>query len=280
MSEELTPGLGETSEKTRETLKEVLGEEEYNQLANPTAEKPAEVPEVKPETPIETPPTAEVKQEVEEPAEEPPTEEKPKARRSDYVPVNKYNELRKELQEVKRQLDERSTVSPPSVEDKKEMNSSLKDLAEKYNLDENFVNEFSDRLLKAAEGKVKLPENLETTIKSFQEKEKKMAEDSEFETEFEDKILPNFPELSESKADFKRLAFTEGYETTPLDVLAHYFQSINKPVKTAESPKQGAGKTELLDFKNISEEQLKSFDDAKMEQYMTWIKQQSGRYNG
>jgi len=264
-------GLGDTSEATRETLKEVLGEEGFNDLSNPKVETPEGKQEVK--TPEQTTPKV-----VEQP--EVKTEEKqeevvkPKSRRSDYVPVSKYNELRHELQEIKKTLEQ---GKPPTIQEKKEVKSSLKDLAEKYNLDEDFISEFTDKLVE--EAKVKLPDNFEATIKSFQEKEKSLAEDKEFENEF-DTLIKDIPDLEASKADFKRLAFTEGYENTPLEVLATYYLAKNKPVHTAETPKQGGGKTELIDFQNITEEQLKGFDDEKLEQYMTWTKKQSGNYNG
>lgn len=265
-------GLGETSEATRETLKEVLGEEQFNNLTTkgetePTVEPVKEIvkEEVKPEpvSPQETK------------VEEQPVE-KSEPRKSNYVPVSKYNELRHELQDLKKQIEAKAVT--PATETK--VAGELKDIAEKYNLDETFINEFSEKIIEKATSKApKLPENLEAVITSFQEREKAMKEETEFEKNFGE-LSKELPELVASKDDFKRLAFTEGYENTPLDVLAHYYINKFKPVRTAEAPKQGQGKTDVIDFANISEEELKGFNDEQLEAYMEYNRKQSGHYNG
>lgn len=262
-------GLGETSEATRETLKEVLGEKEFNNLQT--------TGETEPVKPVEEVKTPEPVSPQETKAEEQPVEsEKSEPRKSNYVPVSKYNELRHELQDLKKQM-EAKTVTPAT---EIKVAGELKDIAEKYNLDETFINEFSERLIEKASSKVpKLPENLEAVVKSFQERENLMKQESEFENNFAN-LSKELPDLVANKDDFKRLAFTEGYENTPLDVLAHYYINKFKPVRTAEAPKQGQGKTEVLDFANITEDDLKGFSEEQVEAYMAYTRKQSGHYNG
>lgn len=264
------------SEETREVLREVLGKDTHlDGIDLPVEEKPAEEQKTPEEPKQEEPKVEEITPDENKGEEEKP---KPTARRSDYVPTHKYNALRKELQEVKRQLEEKqSTVTQPA---KTEVKGSLKDIADKYNLDEGFVNEFSERLLNEAASKApKLPEDIIQKLQTLETKEKMVKEDMEFEQKFNE-LSKDLPGLVGSKAEFKQLAFTEGYETTPLPVLAHYFMSINKPTKTAEAPKKGAGKTEVMDFSQMTEEQLSNIspDSEEFNNYLAWIKKTSGHY--
>lgn len=228
--------------------------------------------------------------------------EKPVSREPKTVPVGKFNQLRHDHGETKAQLEaERAAkvelerkladaiANKPNTEvaakgNNEEIKKAAKALAEKHGADEEFVEELaltiSDLISKNAP-KAEISEEIKTKLNELDEakaettrKNKEMQEDADFEQGFAG-LLTEFPELANSKEDFKQLAFTDGYETTPLRTLAAAYMHDNKPKKTAEA--SGSGKSSgVIDYEALTEEDIKNLPREEFTKYMKWYEKKHG----
>lgn len=287
--------------ETSEILKEL--EVEGHELA-PTADKPAPKPEAKPE---EKKPEAEKpKEEAPKAKEEEDKDKKPEAKPADRtvraVPVHKFNEQRHELQDTKKALAERDakiaelekTLSskdggkPTTQEEVSDIRKTAKAIAEKHGLDEEFVSEFADAMVKLAKtDRNVLPKDISDKLAVLDTLQKERAEQTEermFNDDF-DKVAKEFPALADKKDSIKEIAYTEGNERIPLRAIAIQFLHDN-PVpqpkgKTAEDGQPGAGRDagEVIDFDHVTEEQMKD-PNFPLEKFMEFQEKKEAKARG
>lgn len=219
----------------------------------------------------------EAKPELEAESEKPEEEAKPLKRESKFVPVSKFNEMRKENQEYKKkllELDEQLKVAiakPKDIEE--EILLKSREFSEKYGFDVDQAKDLFKTVAEIADKKSsKL--DLEGKVARYEAERKRLEDDRKFEKEFSG-ISQSYPELDSVKDDFKRLSFTEGYEKTPLPVLAAWYVKEFKPKKTAESASKGKFKG-VIDFENLSEEELKGLPEKEFLKYMAYQNQKHG----
>jgi hypothetical protein len=282
------------SEETRKIMEEIREEGDHFPGIDPET-KPEVKPDPKPksdEDEVEEEDGEDTDNEDDEDGED-EEEKKPKAplkRTSKFVPVKKFNELRHANQDLQRKIAEmqqatKQNDTQPTKQEQKKVFDKASEFAEKLGLEEEAVKEFAEYILGMAQsGEKVLPDDIKEKLDTlgkitseYEQTRQQQQEDADFEAGFE-KLLDERPELADRKKEFKRLAFTEGYENTPLEVLADHFVMKNKIVKTAEPSKRGGGKTKVLDFSNMTEEELDKLDGEDFENYRKFIMKQSGRY--
>lgn len=268
----------EASAETQEILKELEAE------GQKVAEKEPEVVTPKEETPVEP----------EKAPEAAPEPEKPKApeREQKYVPVQKFNEIRHKFRESERKGEESEQrlqeleakiielSNKPSGQELDDVKAIATELAEKHNLEAGFVTDFAEKIVSIATKRNVLPKDIEQKLASFEQanaaveaKAAELAQEKGFQAEFVD-VLKEFPDLADRKEELKQLAFSEGNVNTSLRRLALEFVHDNlKPGrKTAESPLQGKKSVdEVVDFENITEEELAALDGEKLDMYLSWV---------
>lgn len=273
----------ETSVETQNILKELAAE--GNEVPGLTPEPPKEPPK---EIPKEEPKVVEPPK-VEETPKEPPKVDKP--RTSNFVPVNKYNEMRHELateKAAKADLEAKLAQATQSITNKStpeevdDAEVAAKMLAEEHGLDENLAKSLAKTMVDIASKRAKVPDDILQKIQKFDEREanqlKQVEDDATFETTFAD-VVKEFPALISKKDDIKQLAFTEGYESTPIRTLAIEYLHDN-PVTSeygAEPPSGGKGATVVLDYDNLTEEQLSNFTPEEMDKFNAYIVKKSGK---
>ena len=229
------------------------------------------------ETPIEKP--VEIpKEDSEEPEVEEKEEEKPLDRDSQFVSFKKFDKIRHLNSELK-QLTEQQKAKIEELSLKKEMENSddvlieAKAFAEKYGFEESQAKDLFASVAKIASKKANNAD-LEEKIAHYEAERQRMTEDRKFEAEYEN-VRKTYPELDSAKDDFKRLAFTEGYEKTPLQVLAAWYINEKKPKKSAEKSLKGK-LTDVVDFENLSEEELSQLSDENFKKYIAYHDKKAG----
>jgi len=103
------------------------------------------------------------------------------------VPEAKFLEIKKELKDLKKQIENGAN--------KKEVAADLKDLAEKYNVDESFLNELSNIVKTKTEAEFET--KLDSSLQPYKEKEKEEKINSAFEKHFSQAMeaMPEFKDV-------------------------------------------------------------------------------------
>lgn len=279
--EPLSPEAKEALDELRKEGHTIEGDKPADVKAEP---KPADKPAEEPAKPTEK---VEPKQDPEKP--EGQEADKPKAegdaeptqvkRTPNAVPVQKHNALRHELQEQKRinaELNEKLAAmsANPTKGEISDVRKLAKELAEKHGMETTFIEEFAEKVVEAAKTNAAIPKDLEQRLSRFEKQERDVEESRAFDADFEKSVVKEFPQLASQKDRIKELAYTEGYENTPLRALAIQFMHDNPAPepgrKTAESSTQGGGRAEeAFDFDNVTEADLKnpSFPFDKFDAY-------------
>jgi hypothetical protein len=239
-------------------------------------------PEVVKTVEVKTEPVKEeVKPEVEaKPEKEAETEEVEKPRTSKYVPVGTYNEMRKEAQAAKRlsaelQAKLQEMSQRPNQETSDEIDKLSAELAEKHNIDKEFLKDLSSRLTSVVSKKSEIPSELANEIAEIKQMKREQAEEFAFEKQFE-QISTEFPDVD--KKAFKQLAFTQGNEQIPLRTLAIQYMHDNPKRKTAEGS-SGGQKSDVIDFAHITEEQETKLSDEDFDKLVAYRKRSGGWNN-
>jgi len=264
----------DASAETQEILKELEGE------GNEIAGQP------KPADPVEEQEKQEQKDESAKPEE---SEKKPEKieREQKYVPVSKHNEERHKRQEAERLAEEarkeaaelRAKLADKPSEKSNDLKSAAQALADKHGLDQEFISELLETTTKinsrndlSEEAKADLA-IIKQAKAEAEAKLKETAQETGFSNEFAN-VIKEFPELAERKDELKQLAFSEGNVNTSLRRLALEYLHDN-PVKpgrrSSESPTQGKGKSDVIDFENITEDDFKNLSREELDLYETWL---------
>lgn len=270
-------------------LKDVLDslKADGHEIVDPS--KPSEEAPKEPEAPEVKPPEEAPK--PEEPKEETPAEPKPEApkRESKFVPVGKYNEERhkrqeletraeraeREAQELRERLEEET--NRPSKEAEDELKTTAKQFAEKHGVDEAFVTELFETASKLTTRNTGLPKEVLDDIASIKEVRaqaeaaaQEAAQETGFNHEF-DAVLKEFPDLADQKSALKELAFSEGRTNVPLRLIALEYRHDNgldaRGRKTAEAPVHTKDKAKVIDYANVTDDQIKTMSLEEFEEY-------------
>lgn len=212
------------------------------------------------------------------------------------VPVHVHNEERHKRQDAEKRAEEAEKLAAelraqiagnankPTTEGSDDIKATATQIAEEFGLKPEFVEKFTSTIVKIAEKRNVLPQEITAQLASLKQAEAKAQEvahaaeqETGFTNEFSD-VLKDFPDLADHKEALKELAFTEGNEKIPLRLLALGYLHDNKPGRTtAEAPvqtKEKAGVDDVLDFENMTEDQLKGLSGEKFDLYMTWMEKQ------
>lgn len=228
----------------------------------PKAPEPAKEPEKAPEPPKEPP-----KEEAEAPAPEAP---KPKpSRKAEYIPAAKFHETRHELQAAKekaKQLEaELEAAKAAKAEPKAESDDEIESVATKHGLDKTVVADIIG-LTRRPDPKAK---ELDERLSKYEAKVAKAEDEARYRNE-EAETLAKFPELKPYAKDLKEMAYAEGNERVPLELLAlkvrhdlNLTESV-APAEGASAPPAGKAR----DLTNLTEDEIANLSDAEMDKFI------------
>jgi len=248
----------EVAKELEEQVQEPLTEEAK---AEPKEEPKPEEAEAEPEAPESH---AEPKEEKRETPE----------RKSKYVPVTKANAWRHEANEYKakaleleRQLQE--LKDKPNAED---LDALAKEVA-----GEEASPEVVKRILSAA--KKLAPKAADPELAALKGQLREQLEQQGFERELKT-TLAKFPELSGYESDLKEVAYAEGNERIPLELLA---LKVREDLNLSQRPpssegKQRQAKTEPEpDFENMTEDDIAKLSPEDTDRLIEWQRQKRRR---
>lgn len=258
--------------ETAEILKELEAEGntiEGRESSEPKVEEPAVEAKVEePQKPQEAEPEPEVVE------DEPDTPAKVD-REVKAVPVQKYNALRHEVQELKKQLADKPQASTPSQAP--DIADAVSKLAEKHGIDAEILSDIASTIADEVGRKVAMPEDYKEAIEKMQLMTRTQQEETAYNADF-DKVATQLADegldVTGHKDKIKQLAYTEGYTSTSLRAIAleyaHDNGLLSKGRKTAESSSGGRAlaETTVIDFDSISEEEAKKLPDDQWEKYV------------
>jgi hypothetical protein len=297
-------GTPELDKETQEILAELEAEGHdvlppENSVPKPKEEvKPAESApaEVKaPEKPAEKPADA--------PDGKPNGEEDGTKRDISYVPAYKLkvaeSQFQKREKELLTQIETLSSGQKPTPEVKTDgddtrpvsatAEAQAKALAEKHNISE----ELALDLVKLNPGQATLPPEVMEKLNALDDiKLERAAQEAQqaFSTEFDtvkDAIKAEYPyatdkELSQMKDRLFELAHSEQYHTVPLEEIfrgrSEFRGAIQPPTAGGEEQRGGSHvPTEIVDFANVSEEDIGKMDADTFEKYSDFMAKQEGK---
>lgn len=300
----------DASPETQEILKELEAEGKGSipgKESEPTP-PPKQEEQPKPKEKVEEPAkpddkTDDTTQSDQKPNQSDDTQNKSK-REPKFVPVGVHTEERHkrqaaeeaakkaqtELESLRAQIANAS--NKPASEEKKteDLKGLFSEMAKKHGIDPDFVSEFADVLTNLSAKQVVLPSDVKETLEKIQQKqneldsertaqrqrEQELAQENGFNNEFST-LLKEFPDLANQREELKQLAFSEGNTHIPLKMLAlqyRYENGLDKPgKKSAEDSTQVAnkGSEAILDFENMTEDQLRNLDGDALDKYLAWI---------
>lgn len=263
--------------------------------AAPVVQEPVAPAPVEPQAPAKA-------EEPVAPAPVAPT--KPAVEREErFVPVVKFNEMRHNANDLKKQLEDEKAAkatleariaelsNKPTTDDLSDVREAAKAFAEKNGQDPEYITEFAETLVnltakrgtsqEVANRIAALEREAQTTAAQRAETERQLNEanaDKYFDAEFTE-ILKKHPDLAGQKEDIKQLAFSTGYKGIPLHFVALDYKDQNPPGRrTAEVPVQGKNDTTtVLDFANMTDDQLAKLTPEQMDQFEAWMDKSPAR---
>ncbi len=295
----------QASADTQEILNELAKEgHEIEGLtpAEPKPTPPVEKPVVKPEVKPDVKPEA---TQTKEPKDQKESDTKPnKPREPLYVPVKTHNDERHKRQDAEarataaearnKELEAKigDVKTKPTVSELDTIRETATKMAEEAGYDPEFMTKFAETIVATARKGTMSTQEIEQKLaglanaeQSFKQKEQELAQEKlkieqaqGFETEFAG-VIKEFPDLADAKEELKQLAFAAGNESTSLRRLAAEYLHDNPPGKnTAEAPFQGKrDSSDVIDYANITEEQLDSLDRKQLDEYYSWLEKNPRR---
>lgn len=219
---------------------------------------------------------------------------KPAERTSKYVPVAKHNEERHKRQdaETRAEAAERRAAeaearlaaasNKPGTETNDDLANLGKSLAEKHDLEPGFVTDLLEGVSKlTAKQQKDLPPELKADLEEFKAakaevmaQKQAIAEEQHFDAELAS-VIKEFPELASAREALKELAFSDDHKTTPLRTLAlaYQYEHAEKPGrKTMETATGSRNNTEVIDYKEMTDEKLEKLDGPAQDKYFEWLR--------
>lgn len=288
------------SAETQEILKE-LEAEGHTIEGKPEAKAEEPKPEPKKEPAKEPEPKPEEKKpETATDPEKKENENKAPNRASKFVPVDKYNDERHKRQEAEAKAVAAETRAKElegklvGASDKSnggdvdEVKAIATELAQKHGVDEEFAKDFAEKIAGIASKRAVLPQEIVQQLAEFKKAtteaetaKLEAAQESGFSKEFDD-LVKSFEadqsksaHLTEMKEEIKQLAFSQGNEHIPLRKIVIEYLHDNPPPtnkRSAEAPvKVSRENNEVIDFSEMTEDQLKQLDGPRLDQYIDWL---------
>lgn len=203
--------------------------------------------------------------------EEPKAEPKPAVRRkADLIPASKFHQTRHELQAKEKELEEwkakvAALEASKSESKPQEDDEEVSKVAEKHGISKDVVKDIASLARPKAKPDAALEERL-----SRIEAERELLADAERYRNEESAVFEKSPELKAYAKDLRELAYTEGYEAVPLELLALKLKAdLNlgaapKPPEGASAPP--AGKPRDLDA--LTDEDISKLSPADLDRFI------------
>jgi hypothetical protein len=272
----MTEQVNEEATASSET-KQAL--DEMKQLGIIEGEQEAPAVESTPEeSPVEE--TPEVEEETEE-TEEVEVKRQP-TRTAKFVPVNKYNELRHSLNDLKSEITDwkskyETLASKSPVEQEKKLDDISSKLSDKHGLDKDLIKDLVSEMTQVLGEKTKLPQDVEYKLQLLEKNTQLQNQIKEFENEYSG-VAKELNLSASDKEAIQKLAFTQGFETTPIRTLAIQYLYENPKRTTVEGEAKGRSAKRIIDLDNLSEEDLAKMNpnSPEFEQFVSRVKAKSG----
>jgi hypothetical protein len=179
---------------------------------------------------------------------------KVEAKEAKMVPESVLIEYKKEAKTVRKELDAlRKSIDEGA--NRGEVSKSIKDIAEKHNVDADFLREFSEAVKKEAESDIE--ERVASRMKPLEESEIATKKDKIFEEHF-DKTLEEMPEFKKiiNKDVIKTLAFDpKNANKTFAQIFQESYGHLVTGKKTLDTTKpRGGAKDTSIDFEKASKD--------------------------
>lgn len=221
------------------------------------------------------------KEEVKETPKEEKPEEKPHRQPTMVeawklkVAEDQKASLEKDLTDLKAKVEDLfKQKAPITKEQKTEIQDDIKAIADEAGVDADFLTKFADTILK----KAKPSEDIQKTLKEFQEEKELAKQENLFSKEFEADVLPIVEEynlsgqaLSQLKKSIKDFAFSETYAKVPLKEIFKLKEDTFE-LKAPKKSSEGKGikhRSENVDLDNLDEEKFKNLTDEQIEKFVT-----------
>jgi len=201
--------------------------------------------------------------------------------RTPHIPYSKHKKEKEKWGEVKNALEEENTGLKKTVEDLQNklekskdaegMNKDIEEFAEKSNLDKETVIGLAN-IIKKHSG---IDEETSKKMQEFDALQNKLKEESMFESEYEDNVVPSFEninpdaskaQLKKAKAKLTELAYDPKYIKVPLAmIVSHYKDEFTEILGEKAKKKTMEGSTRKKAVENeIADEELSGEDWQNM----------------
>ena len=173
--------------------------------------------------------------------------------KAETVPLATFLELKNNNKDLARQMKDLQKQIESGAS-KKEVSSDLKAIAEKHNIDEDFLQDLANTIRSSAKAEVE--EELESKLKPLQDKEKAEKLDKAFDSQW-DKLMEAMPEYKDiaNKSIIKSLAFNrDNANKTFAKILEEAYGKLVAGKQTMETSKPGSGKSDdsEIDFAKVN----------------------------
>ena len=273
MPEKKIEGQDEVLDKdTKEIVDEIKEEDKKPGEEEPPEKEAGEEPEKKPDKEEEAGEKGEEKGEDKK-DDEPGEEEKTFKRTPKLMPLWKYNVAEKKWNKERGEL-EGKLQEALKIKDTPEKTEKIKEIAEKYGMDEAMINELVG-LVQPIIPKAIMDDIAQ--LKKASETTTEQQQELEFDRDFNKSVLPlikeEYPEASEKlvsriKSLVDKLAFTNELIGTPLSMIykgSEQFRGV-KGKKSAESS-TGSGRIEKVNIEGVTPEDIEDMSDAEFDKF-------------
>lgn len=169
--------------------------------------------------------------------------------------------------------------------EKKTVDDTLKDLAEKHNMDPELIKDLRDTIVKGISTPAEITEKLKA-LETLQEERDRNVQETEYNRDFEKNVLPlikaELPNISEDalsqvKEDLMMLAFTEEYGKISLDkIFKAERDSFKLPTpivrkKSTENNGSGLNRSADVSFDELDEAGYLALSDDKKLEYTSYM---------
>ena len=273
MPEKKIEGQDEVLDKdTKEIVDEIKEEDKKPGEEEPPEKEAGEEPEKKPDKEEEAGEKGEEKGEDKK-DDEPGEEEKTFKRTPKLMPLWKHNVAEKKWNKAREDL-EGKLQEALKIKDTPEKTEKIKEIAEKYGMDEAMINELVG-LVQPIIPKAIMDDIAQ--LKKASETTTEQQQEVEFDRDFNKSVLPlikeEYPEASEKlvsriKSLVDKLAFTNELIGTPLSMIykgSEQFRGV-KGKKSAESS-TGSGRIEKVNIEGVTPEDIENMSDAEFDKF-------------
>lgn len=276
VTDETLDGLNEEDMKILKDL-----EADGHEVAGLTPAQNAEETKPEEESQEEAPKEEEPKQEAEPQKDAQPDKKEPEKETEDrkprYIPAWELKKQEKQWEAEKARLEAeleqaRQAKTPAEAED------DVDAIAKKYDLEPSVVKDLVEIAAKRA-----LPPEFRAKLQEFEEVSKatkatleEQAFSKDFASQVEPLVRAEYPDISDDalakiREDIKSHAYSKDFLTTPLHVIYKGVDSfrgrVQPKTKTVEGKRGGEGRTDVVDFDSLTEDQVQNLSGEDFIKY-------------